>query len=224
MPQILIIEDEKKTAAYLSTGLKSSGYSVSIAEDGIDGVYLAKEYLFDLIILDVMLPKMDGWTVIQEIRQFRPDIRMLFLTARDSVQDRVKGFELGADDYLVKPFAFSELLGRIRALLRRSSSPTLDKIMIADLEIDVIKHKVYRRQQNINLTAQEFSLLLFLAEHQGEVVSRTRIVEAVWDIHFNMETNLVDVAIRRLRQKIDAEFDKKLIHTLRGIGYVFEER
>lgn len=224
MPRILIIEDEIKTAAYLSNGLKSSGYMVSITNDGQEGLFLATEHEFDLVILDIMLPKLDGWTVITELRRVRPDIRVLFLTARDAVKDRVKGFELGADDYLVKPFAFSELLGRIKALLRRSVGKNSEKLNIADLEIDLIKHRAIRRGKNIDLTPQEFSLLVFLAEHQGEVLSRTLIAEAVWDINFCTDTNIVDVAIKRLRQKIDFEFEKKLIHTIRGIGYVLEER
>jgi two-component system copper resistance phosphate regulon response regulator CusR len=224
MPRILIIEDEIKTATYLSDGLESSGYIVSLAKEGKEGLFLATEYEFDLVILDVMLPKLDGWTVLTELRRVRPEIRVLFLTARDAVKDRVKGFELGADDYLIKPFAFSELLGRVRALLRRGVSSKQDKISIADLEIDLMKHKVVRERQSIDLTAQEFALLVFLAEHQGEVLSRALIAEAVWDINFNMETNVVDVAIKRLRQKIDLHFERKLIHTIRGIGYVLEER
>lgn len=224
MPRILIIEDETKTAAYLSDGLKTSGYSVSVANDGKDGLFLATEYEFELIILDVMLPKLDGWTVITELRRLRPEVRILFLTARDAIKDRIKGFDLGADDYLIKPFSFSELLCRIKALLRRSVNKKSEQINIADLEIDLIKHKVSREGQNIELTSQEFALLLFLAEHQSEVLSRTLIAEAVWDINFNTETNVVDVAIKRLRKKIDFEFDKKFIHTIRGIGYVLEER
>jgi two-component system copper resistance phosphate regulon response regulator CusR len=224
MPRILIVEDETKTATYLSEGLKSSGYIVNVANDGQEGLFLASEYEYDLVILDVMLPKLDGWSVITEIRRFRPEVRVLFLTARDAVQDRVKGFELGADDYLIKPFSFSELLGRVKALLRRSVKQKSDKISIADLKIDLIKHKVMRGSHYINLTPQEFTLLLFLAEHPGTVLSRTLIAESVWDINFNTETNVVDVAIRRLRQKIDFEFKKKLIHTIRGVGYVLEER
>lgn len=224
MPRILIIEDESKTATYLLDGLKSSGYSVSVANDGKEGLFLATEHEFDLVILDVMLPKLDGWTVITELRRLRPDLRILFLTARDAVKDRIKGFDLGADDYLIKPFSFSELLCRIKALLRRSVNKKSEQINIADLEIDLIRHKVSREGQNIDLTSQEFALLVFLAEHQSEVLSRTLIAEAVWDINFNTETNVVDVAIKRLRKKIDFEFDKKFIHTIRGVGYVLEER
>lgn len=222
--RILIIEDEIKTANYLSDGLKGSGYTVSIVHDGKEGLFLASEYNYDLVILDVMLPKLDGWAVITELRRRHPEIRVLFLTARDAVKDRVKGFELGADDYLIKPFAFSELLGRVKALLRRHVGQKTDKIQVADLEIDLIKHKIHRGGKNIDLTSQEFTLLVFLAEHTGDVLSRTLIAESVWDINFNTETNVVDVAVRRLRQKIDFEFEKKLIHTVRGRGYVLEER
>jgi two-component system copper resistance phosphate regulon response regulator CusR len=222
--RILIIEDEKKTAAYIARGLKENGFTVMIAYDGNEGLFLAREYDYDLIILDVMLPKLDGWMVISEIRRFRPGVRVLFLTARDALKDKLKGFDLGADDYLVKPFAFSELLGRIKALNRRSVVKKTDKINFANLEIDLLKHKVSRNDQAINLTAQEFKLLVFLAEHAAEVVSRTLIAESVWDINFNTDTNVVDVAIKRLRQKIDTDFEPKLIHTMRGIGYVFEAR
>lgn len=222
--RILVIEDEIKTANYLSIGLKENGYTVNIAHDGKEGLFLASEYVYDLVILDVMLPKLDGWAVITELRLLHPEMRVLFLTARDAIKDKVKGFELGADDYLIKPFAFSELLGRVKALLRRSVSQKSDKIQVADLEIDLIGHKVKRSNKNIDLTSQEFTLLVFLAEHPGEVLSRTLIAESVWDINFNTETNVVDVAIRRLRQKIDLEFEKKLIHTVRARGYVLEER
>lgn len=222
--RILIIEDDSKTADYLFAGLKASGYTINIAKDGSEGIFLVSEYSFDLIILDVMLPKLDGWAVITEIRRLHPDVRILFLTARDDIKDRVKGFDLGADDYLIKPFAFSELLGRIKALLRRSVTQPSNQIGIADLKIDLIKHKVFRGSDSIELTSQEFALLTFLVEHAGEALTRTIIAESVWDINFNTDTNIVDTAIKRLRQKIDAGFTKKLIHTIRGIGYVFEER
>lgn len=222
--RILIIEDEVKTAEYLAIGLKESGYVTNIAHDGQQGLFLASEYQYDLVILDVMLPKADGWTVITELKRRYPEIRTLFLTARGNLQDKVKGFELGADDYLVKPFAFSELLARVKALLRRNISEKSDKIQIGELEIDLVKHKVCRENKNIDLTAQEFALLVFLAEHPGQVLSRTLIAESVWDINFNTETNVVDVAIRRLRQKIDFDFENKLIHTVRGRGYVLDKR
>lgn len=220
--RILIIEDEIKTAEYLAKGLKESGFVTNLAHDGQEGLFLAREYKYDLVILDVMLPKADGWAVIAELKHRHPEVRILFLTARGSIQDKVKGFDLGADDYLVKPFAFSELLARVKALLRRNVSEKSDKIQIGDLEIDLLRHKVSRENKNIDLTTQEFALLVFLAEHPGEVLSRTLIAESVWDINFNTETNVIDVAIRRLRQKIDSDYENKLIHTIRGRGYVLD--
>lgn len=222
--RILIVEDEQKTSAYLNKGLSESGFIVDIANNGEDGLHLATHHHYDLIILDIMLPKIDGWTVIVGIRRLHPDARVLFLTARDGVEDKVKGLELGADDYLVKPFAFSELLARIRSLLRRGASQQTDNLSIADLSIDIIKHKATRGALRLNLTPKEFSLLVMLVQRTGEVLSRTLIAELVWDINFDSDTNVVDVAIRRLRQKVDDPFEKKLIHTVRGMGYVLEER
>ncbi|MBX3709173.1 MAG: heavy metal response regulator transcription factor [Gammaproteobacteria bacterium] len=222
--RILIVEDENKTAAYLKKGLSESGFIVDIATNGEDGLYLATHHHYDLIVLDVMLPKVSGWSIIVEIRRMYPDARVLFLTARDDVEDKVKGFELGADDYLVKPFAFSELLARIRSLLRRGTTQLSDNLCISDLTIDILKHKATRNSQRLNLTPKEFALLVMLAQREGEVLSRTLIAESVWDINFDSDTNVVDVAIRRLRQKVDDPFEKKLIHTVRGMGYVFEER
>lgn len=222
--RILIIEDELKTAAYLQKGLVQSGFIVDTAANGEDGLHLASNYAYDLIILDVMLPKISGWDLIIELRRVHADIRVLFLTACDNVEDKVRGLELGADDYLIKPFAFSELLARIRTLLRRGSSPIATNIAIADLNIDVTKHKAMRGRERLHLSPKEFSLLVFMAQRTGEVVSRTLIAECVWDINFDSDTNVVDVAIRRLRQKVDDPFPTKLIHTVRGIGYVLEER
>lgn len=222
--RILIVEDENKTAAYLSKGLSESGFKVDIANNGEDGLHLALNHQYDLIILDVMLPKVDGWTILVEIRRVHPDARVLFLTARDNVEDKVKGLELGADDYLIKPFAFSELLARIRTLLRRGTSQQSDILTVADLSIDIIKHKATRGSHRLHLSPKEFALLVFLAQRTGEVISRTLIAESVWDINFDSDTNVVDVAIRRLRQKVDDDFEKKLIHTVRGMGYVLEER
>jgi two-component system copper resistance phosphate regulon response regulator CusR len=222
--RILIVEDESKTAAYLCKGLTEGGFIVDIASDGQDGLFLASNNHYDLIILDVMLPKLNGWEIMAEIRRLDLNVRVLFLTARDDIEDRVKGLELGADDYLVKPFAFSELLARVRSLLRRSTTQQLDNICVADLRIDLIKHKATRGLTRIDLTPKEFALLTLLAKHAGEVLSRTLIAERVWDINFDSDTNVVDVAIRRLRQKVDDQFDQKLIHTVRGIGYVIEER
>ncbi|HVE44780.1 MAG TPA: heavy metal response regulator transcription factor [Gammaproteobacteria bacterium] len=222
--RILVIEDEEKAAAYLSKGLSENGFIVDVAHDGQEGLYLATHNPYHLIILDVMLPKLDGWAVIKAIKHIHPEVRVLFLTAHDDTDDKVKGLELGADDYLVKPFAFSELLARIRSSLRRGHAQHVSSICIGDLTIDLIKHKATRQHQRIDLTAKEFSLLVFLAKHTGEVLSRTLLAEHVWDIHFDSDTNVVDVAVRRLRMKIDDPFEKKLIHTIRGMGYVLEAR
>jgi two-component system copper resistance phosphate regulon response regulator CusR len=222
--RILIIEDEHKTAAYLNKGLSENGFMVDVTHDGQDGLHLATTQHYDLIILDVMLPKLDGWKILEKLRQSDGQVRVLYLTARDSLEDKVKGLELGADDYLVKPFAFSELLARVRNLLRRNAQQQQDSITFCDLQIDLIKHKVSRNNQRIDLTPKEFALLVFLAQHESEVLSRTLIAERVWDINFDSDTNVVDVAIRRLRQKMDDEFEPKLIHTVRGVGYVFEAR
>jgi len=222
--RILLIEDDKKTTSYLNKGLVSSGYVVDIATDGDEGQYFIMQCQYDLVVLDVMLPKKDGWSILAWIRRTYPDVRVLFLTARDSVEDRVKGLELGADDYLVKPFAFSELLARIRSVLRRKTQPVCDVLTLADLKVHLIKHHVFRNALRIDLTPKEFSLLVFFLQHIGEVLTRTFIAEKVWDIHFDSDTNVIDVVIRRIRQKIDDPFDKKLLHTVRGIGYVLEER
>lgn len=223
--KILIVEDEDKTANYLSTGLIENGFEVDIANNGEAGLALALNKHYDLIILDVMLPKLDGWGVMKEIRESRSDVRVLFLTACDDVEEKVKGLELGADDYLIKPFAFSELLARIRTLLRRShtTKKNLD-LSIADLYINLVEHRAMRGSQKLDLTPKEFSLLTFLAQHQSEVLSRTFIASKVWNINFDTDTNIIDVAIRRLRQKVDDPFEIKLIHSVRGIGYTLESR
>ncbi len=222
--RLLIIEDEPKTAGYLQKGLVENGFVVDHAQNGQDGLFLAMTGSYDVIIVDVMLPLMDGWTVVKELRQNGKSMPVLFLTARDMVSDRVKGLELGADDYLVKPFAFSELLARVRSLLRRNPVQQPALICIADLEIDLLRFKVTRAGKKITLTPKEFSLISLLARRYGEVISRTVIEEQVWDMNFYSDTNVVDVAVRRLRSKVDDPFDKKLIHTLRGVGYVLEER
>jgi len=222
--RILIIEDEAKTATFLSQGLKENGFSVDKVDNGIDGLSALEQNNYDLAILDIMLPLLDGWSVLTVIRNKDIQTRILLLTAMDSVEDRVKGLELGADDYLVKPFAFSELLARIRTILRRGTATEIQKIKCADMEIDAIKHRVTRNGQRIDLTPKEFQLLLLLARNPGEVFSRTVIAEQVWDMNFNSDTNVVDVAIRRLRTKVDDPFDNKLIHTIRGVGYAFEQR
>ena len=219
--KILVIEDEARTAEYLLKGLTESGFVVDIAANGMDGAHLASEVRYDLILLDVMLPGADGWSVIKMIRQ-KSYVPVLFLTARDDVADRVRGFELGADDYLVKPFAFAELLARIRRCLRQSSGRESEHLSVGDLDIDVLGRKVVRAGVKVELTSQEFVLLHLLARRSGEVLSRTSIASHVWDVNFDTDTNVVDVAIRRLRAKLDEPFDTKLIHTVRGMGYVLD--
>ena len=221
--KILVVEDEPKAGDYLVKGLQESGHVADLARNGVDGLALALEHDYDLIVLDVMLPRMDGWAVLAKLRE-RKHTPVLFLTARDDVADRVKGLELGADDYLVKPFAFAELLARIKTLLRRGPVREADVVRVADLEIDVLRRRVTRQSQRIELTAKEFALLHLLAKRQGEVLSRTQIASMVWDMNFDSDTNVVDVAIRRLRAKIDDPYPVKLIQTVRGMGYVVEER
>jgi two-component system, OmpR family, copper resistance phosphate regulon response regulator CusR len=219
--RILIVEDEAKTADYIRKGLVESGFNVEVARNGIDGEHLARSEAFDLILLDVMMPGRDGWAVLAALRE-QSQTPVIFLTARDRVEDRVRGLELGADDYLVKPFSFSELLARVRTVLRRGQMPTSDRIVIADLELDPVRRRVRRGNQRIELAPREFALLWLLARRQGEVLSRTVIAEQVWDLHFDTDTNVVDVAIRRLRGKVDEPFAQKLIHTVRGAGYVLD--
>ena len=221
--RLLVVEDEPKTAQYLQKGLSESGFVVDIAPNGVDGLHLALSAQYDLIVLDVMLPGIDGWQVIRELRREKVT-PVLFLSARGKVQDRVAGLELGGDDYLVKPFAFSELLARIRTLLRRGPEREADLLRVADLELDVRVRRVTRSDAPIHLTAKEFALLHLLLRRRGEVLSRTIIAEQVWDMNFDSDTNVVEVAVRRLRSKIDDPYPAKLIHTIRGVGYVLEER
>ena len=221
--RILVVEDEPKTGDYLRKGLTESGFVVDLARDGVDGMHLAITGEYDLIVLDVMLPVINGWQVLQGLRKTR-QTPVLFLSAQDDIDDRIKGLNLGADDYLVKPFAFAELLARIRTLLRRGPLREDDLLRIADLEIDVLKRRVLRGGERIDLTNKEFGLLHLLAKRQGEVLSRSLIASQVWDMNFDSDTNVVDVAIRRLRAKIDDPFAVKLVHTMRGMGYVMEAR
>jgi two-component system copper resistance phosphate regulon response regulator CusR len=221
--RILIVEDDPKTGDYLNRGLRESGFNADLARTGPDGLYLALEHDYDLIVLDVMLPKMDGWTVLGELRQ-RKDTPVLFLTARDDIADRVRGLELGADDYLVKPFAFAELLARIRTLLRRAPAREPDVIKVSDLEVDLLRSRVSRNGARIELTPREFALLKLLVRREGEVLSRSLIASQVWDMNFDSDTNVVDVAVKRLRAKVDDPHPRKLIHTVRGMGYLLEER
>lgn len=222
--KILIVEDEQKTAAFLKKGLNENGFVVDCATDGQEGFFLALTEHYDLIILDVMLPKLDGYGVITGIRQKHPHIPILFLTARDALQDKLKGLELGADDYLVKPFAFAELLARIKTILRRGKMRESEILQIADLQIDPLSYRATRAGQRLELTQKEFALLLLLARHEAEVLSRTLIAEQVWDMNFDSDLNTIDAAIRRLRLKLDEPFDIKLIHSVRGVGYVLEKR
>lgn len=219
--RILVVEDEVKTADYLSKGLSESGYRVEIALNGLDGQHLVQEHEFDLIILDVMLPGLDGWQLLQIIRR-KWQTPVLFLTARDAVEDRVKGLELGADDYLVKPFSYAELLARVRTLLRRGPPREVEQFQVADLHLDLLRRKVIRNGERITLTNKEFALLHLLLSREGEVLSRTLIASQVWQMNFDSDTNVVDVAIRRLRAKVDDPYPLKLIHTVRGMGYMLE--
>lgn len=222
--RILVIEDELKAAEYLHQGLTESGYVVDCANNGADGLHLARQQAYDLVILDVNLPEVDGWFVLEHIRKSGNTLVMM-LTARGRLADKVRGLDLGADDYLVKPFEFPELLARVRTLLRRSGQIPLPQVLkVADLELDQGRHRAFRGEQRIDLTTKEFALLHLLMRQSGEVLSRTQIISLVWYMNFDCDTNVVEVSIRRLRAKIDDPFDRKLIHTLRGVGYVLEAR
>lgn len=221
--RILVVEDEGKTGDYLKKGLNEAGFVVDLARDGNDGLHCALNEDYDLAILDIMLPRADGWSILCGLRSAGKEFPVLFLTARDQVEDRVKGLELGADDYLIKPFAFAELLARVRTLLRRGGKTKETPLLrAADLELDPVRRRVLRRGQRIELTAKEFTLLELFLRHQGEVLTRSYIASQVWDMNFDSDTNVVEVAIRRLRAKIDDPFEAKLLRTVRGMGYALE--
>ncbi|MCO5102813.1 MAG: heavy metal response regulator transcription factor [Burkholderiaceae bacterium] len=221
--KVLIVEDELKTGEYLRQGLVEAGFVADLARTGTDGLHLTLTGDYDLLVLDVMLPGLNGWQLLQSLRRSGNALPVLFLTARDQVEDRVKGLELGADDYLVKPFAFSEFLARVRTLLRRgkaSIEPTV--LRIADLELDLMRRRAQRAGRRIDLTAKEFALLELLLRRQGEVLTRSLIASQVWDMNFDSDTNVIEVAMRRLRAKMDDDFEPKLLRTIRGMGYVLE--
>jgi two-component system copper resistance phosphate regulon response regulator CusR len=221
--KLLIVEDELKTAEYLQKGLSEQGCAVDIAHNGIDGQHLALVHDYDVIVLDAMLPGIDGFTLLRALRAVK-QTPVIMLTARDSIEDRVRGLQDGADDYLVKPFSFLELLARLQALQRRGRSQEPTQLRIANLQIDLIARKAARGSERIDLSAKEFALLAVLARRQGEILSKTAIAELVWDMNFDSNTNVVEVAIKRLRAKIDLPFSPKLLHTIRGMGYVMEVR
>lgn len=222
--RILIIEDERRSREFLAKGLAENGFLADTAEDGQTGLYLAEDREYDLVVLDVMLPVMDGWSVLRAMRARGIQTPVLFLTAKDTVPDRVKGLELGADDYLVKPFAWAEFLARLRTLLRRGPARQAEVLRLADLELDLPRMKARRGGKVVDLTAKEFQLLSLLARRSGDVLSRTTLAEQVWDMNFSTDSNAVDVAMGRLRRKVDEGFGRRLIHTVRGLGYVMEDR
>lgn len=217
--KLLIIEDEVKTGEYLKQGLMESGYLVDLVHNGLDGYHIAMMDSYDLIVLDVMLPDINGWKIVESLRAAQKNTKIILLSALGTTEDRIKGLNLGADDYLVKPFSFAELLARIKSLLRRDNPVIHNILEISDLEMDLLKHSVSRMGKKIDLTQKEFLLLEYMLQHQGEVLPRSLIASQVWDMNFDSDTNVVDVAIRRLRNKIDTPYEQKLIHTIRGMGY-----
>jgi two-component system copper resistance phosphate regulon response regulator CusR len=222
--RILVVEDERKTSDYLKKGLSENGHVVDVAHHGEDGLHLALTETYDLVVLDIQLPGRDGWSILHSLRRAGRQLPVLILTASDKIEERVKGLDLGADDYLVKPFAFSELLARIRSILRRGPTRQAEAAVIGDLQLDLVRHRAERAGQRLDLTPKEFALLSLLVRRRGEVLSRTLISELVWEMHFDSDTNVVDVAVRRLRAKVDDPFPQKLIRTVRGVGYVIDEQ
>lgn len=221
--KILVVEDEKKVASFIKRGLEEEEFSVDVANDGEEGLYLAESNKYDLILMDLMLPKMDGLSVVRELRQKEVVTPVLCLTAKDTVEDIVSGLDSGSDDYLTKPFAFAELLARVRALLRRGNQDRGAELVFADLRLDPVTHKVWRGESEIDLTAKEYALLEYFMRSPNQVLTRTMIAEHVWDYTFDSFTNIIDVYVNYLRKKVDRDFTKKLIHTVRGIGYVLKE-
>lgn len=219
----LVVEDDRGIADFVARGLREAGFTVDVAADGIDGLHIACTESLDVLVLDLMLPGKDGFAVLRELRQRGRATPVICLTARDTVDDRVKGLDLGADDYLAKPFSFAELLARIRALLRRGTTLTSNPLLIGDMSVDVVGRQVHRAGKRIDLSAREYALLEYLARHAGQVLPRTMILEKVWDMNQDPLTNVVDVHINRLRKKIDHGFDKPLVHTIRGVGYVLRD-
>ena len=220
--RILVVEDHKKIASFIVKGLKAESYAVDVAYDGDEGLAMAQMDEYDLLILDIMLPEKSGYEVTKQLREYSIKTPILMLSAKDELEDKVKGLDLGADDYLTKPFMFEELLARVRALFRRGGMSSESKLSLADLTLDPVTHDVSRNNQKIELTAKEYGLLEYLLRNKGRIATRTTIIEHVWDLHFDSDTNLVDVYIRYLRKKIDDDFEPKLIHTVRGVGYVLK--
>ncbi|PLX95547.1 MAG: DNA-binding response regulator [Desulfuromonas sp.] len=221
--KILVVEDEKKVASFIKRGLEEENFSVDIAANGEEGLYMAESNHYDLILMDIMLPKKDGLTVIKELRAKEVTSPVLCLTAKDSVEDIVAGLDSGSDDYLTKPFAFAELLARVKALVRRGAKDRGAEIYFADLRLDPVTHKVWRSDKEIDLTAKEYGLLEYFMRNPNQVLTRTMIAEHVWDYTFDSFTNIIDVYVNYLRKKIDKDYNKKLIHTIRGVGYVLKE-
>jgi heavy metal response regulator len=222
--RVLVVDDHKKVADFICKGLNENGFLASNAHDGTTAIYEYREHQFDIVVLDIGLPDIDGWQVLEAIRKQSKQTLVLILSAFDAVEDRVKGLELGADDYLIKPFSFSELLARLKTLSRRSCMASSDSFKIDNLQLDLNKHQVYRGEEKLHLSPKEFLLLALLMRREGEVLSRTVIAEQVWDVNFSYNTNIIDVAVKRLRQKVDLPNEHKLIHTIRGVGYVLEKR